>query len=58
MTRTGRSPVSPRGNGTNLHLAGYAVLRITWDRLTTEPEVVTADLAAALARSSLLISPS
>lgn len=38
-----------RRRDTALHLAGYAVLRITWDRLTREPEAVVADLAAALA---------
>ena len=33
----------------NLLAAGYRVIRITWRRLTREPEAVVAALAAALA---------
>ena len=34
-------------------LAGYRVLRITWRRLTREPEQVIALIAAALSQVSL-----
>jgi very-short-patch-repair endonuclease len=33
-----------------LHAAGYVVLRVTWRQLVREPEVVVAELAAALVR--------
>ena len=33
-----------------LQLAGYVVLRFTWERVTTDPEGVVADVGAALTR--------
>jgi len=39
-----------RSRDAHLAAAGYVVLRFTWRQLTTEPEVVVARLAAALAR--------
>lgn len=36
---------------TRLAAAGYAVLRLTWTRVTREPEAAVADVAGALARA-------
>jgi very-short-patch-repair endonuclease len=41
-----------RARDARLVAAGYRVLRFTWRQLTTQPEVVTARLAAALALSA------
>jgi very-short-patch-repair endonuclease len=37
-----------RHRDVRLQLAGYTVLRFTWDRVTTDPEGVVADVGAAL----------
>lgn len=39
-----------RHRDVRLQLAGYAVLRFTWERVTTDPEGVIADVGAALTR--------
>lgn len=40
-----------RRRDADLHAAGYRVLRVTWRRITGEPEAVVATIAQALARS-------
>jgi very-short-patch-repair endonuclease len=45
-----RAQRADRRRDAELVALGYVVLRFTWDRLKGEPEVVVAQLAAALAR--------
>ena len=51
---TGASFERDRRKDADLLLAGYRVLRITWRRLTREPEQVIATIAAALAAVPLV----
>jgi very-short-patch-repair endonuclease len=39
-----------RARDRTLHAAGYVVLRVTWRQLVRGPEMVVAELAAALVR--------
>ena len=49
--------VRDRRNDLKLRAAGFVVLRYTWDQLMTEPELIIADLRAALTLPVLSASP-